>query len=264
MNALDSFPWRAPRALVRSLTMALALWLGGVAPGWAQELSPERAARTVASRGDAASAANGGGWTAAPALERRVREAVAECWGVSADAVRLEWGAVRAGLEPDANAPFRLLGTGTGGGWVVAFDDTGSRVRLRAGVENLGATAARDLPRQTTLEENDILWTQTVVWGPPAEAEQGVEPGWVTRRRIARGEALRAPAVSPPDAVTTGERVQAIWARGTVRLSLPARALGSAAVGERVWVRTDTGKRFEAVAAGPALVHIDPISEGTP
>ncbi len=197
-------------------------------------------------------------WTPDPALESRVRAAVAERWGVDAVVVRLEWGQVREPRAVPADAPFRLIGSGAGGSWVVAFEPAGDaplHVRVRAGTEVERAVAARDLERDVVLAEGDIAYRSVVEWGAPRAAE-AVRPGWVTRRRIALGQPLEAPAVAPPPVVRAGEPVRAVWTRGAITLSLEGVALGTAAVGEKVSFRTESGRRLLGVAAGPALIHI--------
>jgi flagella basal body P-ring formation protein FlgA len=205
-------------------------------------------------------------WSPGPALEARVREAVAARWETDPAALRLEWGNARAGAEPAAEAEFELIGEGVGGNWIVVFAphaarEPALRVWLRAGVEVAEPVAARRLERDHVLEPADIAAATRVSWGPPATDGAAVRPGWTTRRQVRAGEPLREPAVAPPLAVRTGEVVQAVWQRAGVALSLPARALGSAVVGARVQVRTESGRRLEGVATELGLVEIDVVPE---
>ena len=96
--------------------------------------------------------------------------------------------------------------------------------------------------------EADVAHTVTVHWGAPPREGAPVGAGWVTRRVIAAGEALRPPAVAPPVLVNAGEPVQVVARRGNVELTLRARAASSAAAGERVTVRTEAGRRLQGVA----------------
>lgn len=241
--------WCAERA-VRYTLLAAALLLGGAAQAAAQ--SAEHVATAP--------------WAPPAALEMRVRQMVAARWGVEPGRVRLEWGAVRGGAVLGEDAAFELVGSGAAGSWVVAFRGQGAtpalRVRLRAGAEVEEPRAARDLERETTLADGDIAWTPAVRWGAPQTSGADVSAGWVTRRRVAAGEPLREPAVGPPLAVRAGELVQAAWRRGGISLSLAARAQGSGALGERVTLRTEGGKRLEGVVTGPAQVKIDGAPEG--
>ena len=203
------------------------------------------------------------GWAPGPAIEAQVAAAIAERWGIDADRVRLEWSPPRGAVRVPENARVELVGGGARGVWLVALvgaepGDPGIRLWVRAGIERTEAVAARPLPRDVALSEQDLEYRTTVAWGDPAaDAAAGVEPGWVTRRAIGNGEVLRPPAVAPPPAVRAGETVRVVVRRGAVELTLPARALGSAAKGERVAVRTEAGRRLEGTAAGPGTVRLD-------
>lgn len=202
-------------------------------------------------------------WSPGPVLEGRVREAIAGRWEVEPTALRLEWGSVRDGTQPAEEAEFELVGEGVSGNWIVVFSprtrsEPALRVWLRAGVEVLEPVAARRLERDEVLEPADITTAATVRWGPPEPGRApAVRAGWVTRRQVRAGEPLREPAVAPPLAVRTGEIVQAVWQRPGIALTVPARALGSAVIGARVLVRTESGRRLEGVARDMGLVEID-------
>lgn len=109
--------------------------------------------------------------------------------------------------------------------------------------------AARDLPRGATLTAEDV------VGGAVGGGEKG-PAGWVTRRVIAAGEALREPAIMRPNLVAAGEVVQLVWRHGSIELRLVGRAMGSAAQGERVQVRVDSRRRFAGVVIDRGLVRI--------
>lgn len=197
-----------------------------------------------------------------PLLSKRVREAIAERWGVEPGIIHLEWGAVRDGIAPAEDAGFELIGNGVGGNWVVAFapgtpGGPSHRVWLRAGVELLEPVAARELGRDHELGLDDIASAAVVRWGGPGPAEEVDLVGWITRRQVRAGEPLREPAVGPPLAIRSGERVQAVWRRPGIALTLEARALGTAVVGGKVFVRTDTGLRLEGTASARGVVEID-------
>ena len=201
-----------------------------------------------------------GAWTPAPGLERRVRRAVAERWDVDPDVVRLEWTADSPDMALTDDAAFELVGTGAGGHWWLSVRDPvggAMRVRIRAGVEVMEAVAARRLERGVTLTEADIAQTVAVHWGGPQRDAAEAGAGWVTRRVIAAGEPLRPPAVAPPLLVNAGELVQVVARRGSVELTLRARAASSAAAGERVTVRTEAGRRLRGIAVARGVVRID-------
>ena len=191
---------------------------------------------------------------------------IAARWGVAPDRVRLEWGAVRGDRAPAPDAAYRLVGSGASGDWVVSFEPPGGpsvAVRLRAGVEVEEPVAARDLERGEVLGPDAIEVVPTVRGGPPAPRPSPVA-GWVARRRIGRGQPLREPAVGPPRAVEAGEPVQVVWRRTGLAVTLPGRALGSAAAGQSVAVRTETGKRMHGTAVGNGVVQVDALSGRVP
>lgn len=121
------------------------------------------------------------------------------------------------------------------------------------------AVAARELPRGAVLKASDIAFRDDA---PPAVARPGESPaavaaGWVTRRVIAEGEPLRAPAVAPPPVIRQGDAVQVIWSEGSMELRVAGRAMNAATAGGRVTVRVDLQRRFEGVAIAPGLVRMD-------
>ena len=109
--------------------------------------------------------------------------------------------------------------------------------------------ATRPLPRGTVLAADDMA--------PAAPNASGAAPvGWTTKRMIAAGEPLRAPAVAPPDAIRSGQPVDVVYSDGAIRLRLKGTALNAAPVGARVAVRIDARRRLEGVAVGPSTVQL--------
>lgn len=106
--------------------------------------------------------------------------------------------------------------------------------------------AAREIPRGVTLAAADVT-------GPDAERVVG----WVSRRLIAEGEALRAPAISQPDIVRSGDQVQLVYRQGGMELRIVGKAMGSAAKDERVFVRVDQRGRYQGRAIGPGEVLLE-------
>lgn len=199
-------------------------------------------------------------WPAA--IAARARGLVAARWGADSSAVVLEWGAVDAPWTPEGTVPLSLSGTGRGGWWTLHLhaEEEGRddfAVRIRAGVAVPTPVASRRLQRETVLEVSDIQWTEIPVWGPPGEiSERVVEPGWVTRRLVRKGEVLAPPTVDRPVLVEGGHDVEILWERGSVSLKLRGRAVQSGAMGERVWVRTESGQRLQGTVDGPGRVVI--------
>ena len=194
----------------------------------------------------------------APAsLIDEIARRIALHWQVDAAAVRVE--SVTAGAWPAEHVPFTLLGDGADGAWIIATEDSAGphRWTARAGTLQRVARATSTLERGVELTEKDFVFDNDVQWGPPRRHEAAVGAGWITKRRINAGETLRAPLVEPPRAVRSGETVRLIMQRANVTLVLRGKAIGSAALGERIMVRADTGKRLEGVVIEPGIVRLD-------
>src|SRR5581483_6305083 len=115
--------------------------------------------------------------------------------------------------------------------------------------------AARALARGEVLGAADIVYRDTTLREPLDTSV--VAPGWVTRRTIAAGEVLRVPAAMPPILVVANDMVQAEWNDGGVHLTVQGTVNRSASLGERVMVRTDTGRRIEAIVVAAGRVRIE-------
>ena len=109
--------------------------------------------------------------------------------------------------------------------------------------------AARAMARGEALAATDIA-------AAPGDTLAPHLVGWTTRRMIAAGEVLRAPAVVPPASVRAGDRVAVVYAQGGVALRLDGTAATDAALGMRVAVRVDTHRRFEGTVTAPGVVTL--------
>ena len=117
--------------------------------------------------------------------------------------------------------------------------------------------ATHQIARGTTLTADDIeLRDSTMRSGGPIDTNE-VAPGWVTRRVINPGEILRSPAVEPPNLVTANQSVAVEWVDQNIRLTLRGTATRNAAIGSRVTVRMDSGRRIDGTVVGAGRVRID-------
>ena len=129
------------------------------------------------------------------------------------------------------------------------------------------AVAAREIARGKVLVMADIAYASSdsrvhvrslappEVTTPATSGDSLI--GFVTRRLIATGQPLRAPAVVPPLLVKAGDAVDVTWDHDGILVSLRGRATRSAALGERIAVRVDAKRNFEGtvVAAGRVRVN---------
>ena len=127
------------------------------------------------------------------------------------------------------------------------------------GVERSVPVAVRALARGAALSPSDYR-IATVVVRPALRAAATADSGWVTRRAVAQGEALIEPAVGPPALVTSGQAVNFVAQTGTVRLSVRGTAASGGTLGDRIWVRMDSGRRLRGVVTAPGTVQADTTS----
>lgn len=109
--------------------------------------------------------------------------------------------------------------------------------------------AARDIPRGAVLSAADLV----VQHGTSSDAAP-VGPGWITRRLVRAGEALRPPAVEPPRLIERGAAVEIRGTNGAAAITVRGTALGHGALGDRVLVRVGSGWTLEGVVDGPGTL----------
>src|SRR3954469_1790548 len=120
------------------------------------------------------------------------------------------------------------------------------------------AVATRDIPRGTVLAADDFEMRDTTIRTRGSQSDTTpVVAGWVTRRLINAGEILRSPAVEAPAVVNANSPVLIEWSDGNVSLTVHGIAARNGALGERISVRSDNGKRFEATVVAAGRVRID-------
>jgi len=119
------------------------------------------------------------------------------------------------------------------------------------------AVATRTLPRGTVLSESDFALRDTTLrFSTSQQDTTPVITGWVTRRTINAGEVLRSPAIEAPAVVNANAPVLIEWTDGNVKLTVNGVAARNGALGERIPVRSEMGKRFEATVVAPGRVRI--------
>lgn len=210
------------------------------------------AAASAAQEADGSVALNESG------LEAKTKKLIMARWKVDGSSLVVEWGAFSGG-EPDLDGDVELVGSGSGGYWVVRFKLKSGRrasVRARSGLLTPQAVASRRLYRGEILSSEDMAVSTSVVWGAPRPSGLAPSEGWIVQRVINPGEPLRLPSVRPPMAVVSGSVVELIWNRGAVGLRLPGTAAGSAVLGDTVFVRTESGRRLRGVAVAPGTVNV--------
>lgn len=193
-------------------------------------------------------------------VESAVRTELAQRWHTDPGHLVLDWGPHSNVGSIDPTVPVELVGSGSGGSWVVriAAERGTVGIRMRAGTRRTVRVAAGPMRRGHVLTPSDVTIEERTEWGPPLEGSGPIaEAGWVVERGIAAGDRLTAPAVRPAPVVRTGEPVEVAWSSGIIRLTVPGRALGTARPGESVRVRLETGKRLTGVATHDGRIAVD-------
>jgi flagella basal body P-ring formation protein FlgA len=116
------------------------------------------------------------------------------------------------------------------------------------------AVATRTIARGTVLSASDFVLRDTTLRGPTDTSVAG--EGWIARRLIGAGEILRMPAVERPRMINANQPVQLEFQDSNVTLTLRGIATRNAALGERIAVRTDSGRRVEATVVAPGRLRL--------
>jgi flagella basal body P-ring formation protein FlgA len=151
------------------------------------------------------------------------------------------------------------LGSASVGAQAPAAVTPGSPTQAPLGVERRVPVAAHSIARGVMVSPADYQISAVIVRAALRNAV-AAESGWVTRRPVAAGEALIEPAVGPPALVTAGQAVNFVAEAGSVRLSIRGTAATAGALGDRVWVRMDSGRRLRGLVTAPATVSADTTS----
>ena len=118
--------------------------------------------------------------------------------------------------------------------------------------------ATRDFAHGDTVRAGDFALVDTTLvwrWATLPDTTRAIA-GWIARRPIAKGELLRAPAVSAPSMVSAGATVTVLYQDGPVRIALRGIATNTASLGAPVGVRIDRTRRLDGIAVAPNTVRL--------
>lgn len=130
----------------------------------------------------------------------------------------------------------------------------------RGNVEVL--TWARSLNAGEVIQPQDLLWTK--VAGAPADAPRDADAviGMTARRPLREGGIVSTRDVAAQQVIKAGDTVQVTWSDGGISLTLQAKALGNAAVGQSFNLQNPASKKvIEAVATGPGQAVTGPEAQ---
>lgn len=146
------------------------------------------------------------------------------------------------------------------------------RIVVRTGAESGTATAAAARPGNVevltyarSLSTGEIVQPEDLIWGKaaaaPSDAAQDAELviGLAARRPLRAGAVVSARDVTAPQVIAAGDIVTLTYEAAGMMLSVKAKAMGRAALGEGFAAQNLTSKRtVQAVATGPGQAAVGP------
>lgn len=113
-------------------------------------------------------------------------------------------------------------------------------VALASAVGAQAPRAARLMPRGTVITADDIM-----VLGDSLPRPLPI--GWITRRVVQSGEALRPPAIGRTPVISSGRRVTIQGGNARINISRAGIALADGAPGDTILVRIDRASTIHAI-----------------
>ena len=122
-------------------------------------------------------------------------------------------------------------------------------------------TYSRSLSSGDIIQAEDLIYSQVLVQAVPSDAPRSADDviGLSVKRPLRTGQAVSTRDLLAPLVIRRDDLVQVIYRDGSIVLSLEAKAMGNAAVGELFTLQnTSSKKSIEAVATGPGKALIGP------
>jgi flagella basal body P-ring formation protein FlgA len=143
------------------------------------------------------------------------------------------------------------------------------RIIVRAGPGASGSAATsrnqeiltygRDLSAGEVVQPQDLVWAKAAAQPADAPRDADAVIGMAARRPLRQGDAVQTHDVAAPIVIKLGDTISVIYADGGVTLTLEARAMANASVGETLNVLNPASKKvIEAVASGPGQAVVGP------
>lgn len=123
-------------------------------------------------------------------------------------------------------------------------------------------TWARALNAGEVIQPQDMTWAK--VSGAPADAPRDADAviGMAARRPLREGSVVTLRDIVAQQVIKAGDAVQVTWSDGGISLTLQARALANAAVGQSFNVQNPASKKIiEAVATAPGQAVTGPDAQ---
>ena len=112
------------------------------------------------------------------------------------------------------------------------------------------------------VQGSDIVWAKAA--GVPVDAPAGADAviGMAARRPLREGDPVLARDVAAPLVIKAGETVDVTYADDSITLTLQAKAMANAAVGDTINVQNTASKKvIEVLATGPDQAVVGPEAQ---
>jgi flagella basal body P-ring formation protein FlgA len=122
-------------------------------------------------------------------------------------------------------------------------------------------TYSRSLSSGDIIQAEDLTYSQVLVQAVPSDAPRGADDviGLSVKRPLRTGQAVSTRDLLAPLVIHRDDLVQVTYRDGSIVLSLEAKAMGNAAMGELFTLQnTSSKKSIEAVATGPGKALTGP------
>jgi len=138
----------------------------------------------------------------------------------------------------------------------------GAGARAVTGSHNIEVLSyARSLAAGEVVQPEDLIWTKAAMAPPDAPRDAESVVGMAARRPLREGAAVGLRDVTAPLVIKAGDSVSVTYQDGGVSLTLTAKALAAAAVGESLNVQNTASKKvIEAVCSGPGQAVVGPAA----
>lgn len=123
-------------------------------------------------------------------------------------------------------------------------------------------TWGRSLNAGEVIQAQDMIWAK--VAGAPADAPRDTDTvvGMTAKRPLREGSAVAMRDIVAQQVIKAGDMVQVTWSDGGISLTLQAKALGPASVGQSFSAQNPASKKvIEAVATAPGTAVTGPEAQ---
>lgn len=122
-------------------------------------------------------------------------------------------------------------------------------------------TYSRSLSSGDIIQAQDLTYSQVLAQAVPSDAPRNADDviGLSVKRPLRTGQAVSSRDLLAPLAIHRDDPIQVTYRDGTIVLSLEAKAMGNAAVGDLFTLQNTSSKKYiEAVATGPGKALTGP------